>query len=210
MDRNNKLLREFLDKLRLKPLYSSIEINTIGIRFHLLKDSNNQIYSLVIPNKPLNDTEVLLMKESGFNEKFRRINFDRFYNQSSTEEIINTTSHILKHVLKVSDDKLWRIDIATGMKLLKYNESEIPNSIRIQKQKIESNKLLYKMLRKYGINVIVSIIFSIFFGLSIMNEKSLSIEKTVGLILLLTFLLSFFLTQIENVRKWRWKRKYNR
>lgn len=210
MDRNKQLLREHLDKLRSMPVYSSIEINIVGIRIHLLKDKNNRIYSLIVPNKPLNLEDVSSILKLGFDEKFKKINFDKFYNVWDTDEIILTTYHILIDVLKVSKEKSWRFDLSRGMKLLLYNEPEIPNSIRIQEQKEKNNKLQNKLAKKFGINMVISLIFSIFFGLIIMNSKSLSIVKTIGLILLITFLLTFFLTQIENVQKWRWKRKYKR
>lgn len=209
MNTNQQTLFAYLNKLKQSSVFSDIIIETLGIRLHLLKDNNEKIYCLVVPDKPLNYSSVKKFEELGFQEKFKKINFIRFFSLHNLDEVVEIIEKVLSDILRVPENRQWRFDLTRGMALLKSNNPEMPNSLRRKMIKERNNKPLNIFKRKYGINLVISLIISIIIVLNC-KEYIKSKQELIGLIILLTLGLTLLMKIIDTLDNWIKKRKYNR
>ncbi len=192
-DTNKDILLKRLNDLLTRPVYTCLKVYSKGNIIYLLKDSNCQIYILIVPQAPLNQSQINALKSLGYKEIWEKVNFENFINYSDSSllnQLIDSVDSILTEIFKVESDRKWRYDLNTGMAVLKDNKTPLLTA----NQRIETVKRKKMSLKIVFNDIAYSLALSviIFIGLFCKNLiDSLSIK-----VILIVFGISYIFIKI--------------
>lgn len=130
-----------ISTLNRKSIFSALEIYSMGNKIYFLKDRNNKLFILVVPNKRLNNIQVATISKFGYKEIWPKINFNKTINFPQTkEELMNLAieiKNIFNKLFIIPESRIFRSEINSGMAVIKDTSRAItPRSeVSIRKKK---------------------------------------------------------------------------
>lgn len=200
-DTNKDILLTRLNDLLTKPVYTCLKVYSKGNEIYLLKDSNYQIYILIVPQAPLNENQRNALKSLGYKEIWEKVNFEKYINYSDSSllyQLIDSVDSILTEIFKVQSERKWRYDLNTGMAVLKDNKTPLLTANeRIKKGKRErvfSNRIFNDITYSLALSVII---FIGLFSKNLIDSLTIKIILIVFGISYIFIKIGRFITKLE-------------
>jgi len=187
---NKKILFEKIIDLLQKPIYTALEVYSKGNKLYLLKDRNNTLYLLLVPQRPLEDTFSKKVVDIGFKEIWKGVNYELYIDNTNKKELFQLCENIeylFNDLLRVEFSRPWRYEINSGMGVLKNNRKPLATTSERHSRKKKSKQIMPLLFNDYAYTMYLSILIII--G---MLDKAIIIKidlKITLIILIFSFLI---------------------
>ncbi len=184
MNNSNKdILFEKIKDLHTKPVYTCLEVYSKGNKIYLLKDLSYRLYILIIPQTPLNENQSNTLVNFGYNEIWKRINYEKsaeFSNPKSLNQLVDNIHSIFVDLLNVEHERKWRYDLNTGMAALKNNNTPLLTASEITKKNKKDKKPAKILFNDITFSIVLStLIFIILLSKNLIDSLTVSITLIV-------------------------------
>lgn len=134
---NTETLQRMLLELQDATVYTCIEVYSKGNKIYLLKDFNEWLFVLIVPQAPLNDLQRDGILSYGFTEIWQNINYVKeitYTDLSELTNLTNTIESVFTSVFAIEKNRNWRFEKNTGMQVIKDTKTPILTRVELLKR----------------------------------------------------------------------------
>ncbi|MFY8108191.1 MAG: hypothetical protein ACOVO9_04330 [Bacteroidia bacterium] len=144
---NKEILIERINGLIDKQVYTCLLVYSRGNIIYILKDFEEEIYVLIVPQAPLNENQRKEILKLGYKENFENINYEKYIDYSQLHELRNLAENIefiFLEVFKIESDRKWRFELQTGMHVIKDKKTPlITISEKLKRNKVRKDRFKF-------------------------------------------------------------------